>query len=241
MKKHTTIFFLSLACILLSNSAFAFRLEPMMANFSPEGEGATKIFRIENESKETIAVKIQAFTRQIDDKGKETQTPSKDFKIYPDQVSLSGSDSRAIRVMYIGPKGLEQESSYRIVASQLPVSFKEEGKRTGIKFLFQFIASVYVTSDKFYPKIEVESVTRIDKDNLKLKVINKGQKHTLLKNVKIEMKDTTGKSIVLGEDLIKNWDGENILSGSRRTFKLKSTADYDLVKDKPKIDIKDEN
>lgn len=239
--KHTMFFSLSLIFIIFSINASAFRLEPMVANFAPEGPGATQIFRIENEGKDSIAVKIQAFTRQIDDKGKETQLPSRDFKIFPDQISLSGSDSRAIRVMYIGPKGLEQESSYRIVASQLPVAFKDEGKKTGIKFLFQFIASVYVTSDKFYPKIEVESLTRIDAENLKLKIINKGQKHTLLKNVKIELKDTAGKTLVLGNEIIKNWDAENILSGTRRTFKLKSSSTFDLVKDKPKIDIRDEN
>lgn len=240
MKKHNTISGFFLICILLSFNAHAFRLEPMMANFTPDGDGATKIFRIENEAKETIAVKIQAFTRQIDDKGKETKVESKDFKIYPDQISLAGSDSRAIRVLYIGPKTLEQESAYRIVATQLPVAFKEDVKKTGIKFLFQFVASVYVTSDKFFPKIEVESITRMDKDNLKIKIINKGQKHALLKNVKVEVKDNNGKVLVLGNNIIKDWDAENILSGSRRTFKVKSLMNFDIDKNKPKIEIKDE-
>lgn len=240
MRMYTTTLSIVFSGILFSMNSFGFVLEPMVASFAPDGEGATKIFRVENETKETIAVKIQAFTRQIDDKGKENQVPSKDFKIYPDQISLTGSDSRAIRVMYIGPKGLDQESSYRIVATQLPVAFKGESKKTGIKFLFQFVASVYVGSDKFYPKIEVESITRSDSENLKIKIINRGQKHTLLKYVKVELKDSAGKTLILNSDLIKTWDAENILSGTRRTFKVKSPLNFDIEKNRPRVEIKDE-
>jgi fimbrial chaperone protein len=230
------------AFLLMFGFAFkaeAFRLEPMVANFTATGDGTSKIFRVENEAKEKIAVKIEAFARQIDDKGKETLTPSKDFKIYPEQVSLNGSDSRAVRVVYLGPKDIEQEQSYRIVASQLPVSFKEEKKQTGIKFLFQFVASVYVTNDNYYPKLVVEPLKRLDKDTLRISVANKGQKHVVLKNARIEMKDNGGKAVVLSE-LIKEWDGENVLSGHRRVFKVKTTSDFDLAKNPPKVEIKDE-
>lgn len=225
---------------LVSVSVEAFRFEPMMADFTPEGQGSVKIFRVENEAKEPVAIKIEAFTREIDDKGKETQVPSKDFKIFPDQISLAASDSRAIRVMYIGPKSLEKETAYRIVASQLPVEFKEGKKKTGIKFLFQFLASVYVTSEKFYPKIEVESISRIDNENIKMKIVNKGQKHTLMKYVKIEIKDTDGKSLRMSNEVLKNWDSENILSGTRRTFIIKTPLNFDVNKYKPKVEINDE-
>ena len=240
MKKNhqlTSVIFLFLAAF--SFRAEAFRLEPMVANFTPDGEGSTKIFRVENEGKDKIAVKVQAYTRQIDDKGKETLVESKDFKIYPEQMSLSASDSRAVRVIYLGTKTIDQEVSYRIIASQLPVSFKEESKQTGIKFLFQFVASVYVTSDKYFPKVVIESITR-DKDQLRIKVINKGQKHVVLKNVKVVLKDNDGKNVDLGADLIKSWDGENLLSGTRRTFKVKTPLNFDLTKNPPKIEIKEE-
>jgi fimbrial chaperone protein len=240
MKNHSFLFILILLALVLPFKAEAFRLEPMVVNFTPDGAGSSKIFRIENEAKEKIAVKVEAFTREIDDKGKEKMVPSKDFKIYPDQISLNGSDSRAIRVVYLGPKDLEKEVAYRIVASQLPVAFDEVKKQTGIKFLFQFVASVYVTDANYYPKIVVEPIKRLDKDTLRISVANKGQRHTLLKNVKIEMKDNAGKTVML-RDLVKDWDGENVLSGNRRVFKVKSTSDFDLAKNPPKVEIKDEN
>lgn len=239
MKNHSLVFVILLV-LGLQFKAQAFRLEPMVANFTPAGEGATRIFRVENEGKEKIAVKIEAFTRSIDDKGKETTVPTKDFKIYPDQMSLNGSDSRAVRIVYLGPKDMEQEVAYRIVATQLPVSFKEDKKQTGIKFLFQFVASVYVTNENYYPKIEIEPLKRLDKDTLRLSVVNKGQRHVVLKNVKVELKDNAGKPVVLS-DIVKTWDGENVLSGRRRVFKVKTASDFDLAKNPPKVEIKDEN
>ena len=107
---------------------------------------------------------------EFDDKGKETTVESKDFKIYPDQMTLEPSDSRAVRVVYLGVKDIEKESSYRIIATQLPVDFKADAKKNGIKFLFQFVASAYVTNDKYYPKVLVESITK-EKDNLKINFI----------------------------------------------------------------------
>lgn len=240
MKKYSAKAFLFFVTLIMVIKASAFRLEPMVANFTVGGDGASKIFRVENEGKERIAVKIYAVLRQIDENGKESLVETKDFKIYPEQVSLAASDSRAVRVVYIGPKDIEQEVAYRIVAAQLPVAFKDEGKKSGVKFLYEFKASVYATNEKYIPKIEVESITRIDKDQIKVKIINKGQKHTLLKFVKIELKDTSGKTLKLDGNLIKNWDGENILSGTRRTFILKSAVNFDLQKNPPQIEVQDE-
>ena len=240
MKKRNLVSTIFTFLLILSVKAFAFRLEPMVADFAPSGSGAIKTFRVDNDGKEKLGVKIQAFVRQIDENGKETMVESKDFKIYPDQLSLSASDSRAVRVTYTGPQNIDQERAYRIVASQLPVSFKEESQKTGIKFLYQYVASAYVTSEKFYPKIEVESITKVDKDNIKIKIINKGQKHTLLNFVDIELQDTNGKRIKLDSKFVNKWEGENILSGTRRTFKVKSQLNFDINKAPPKIEIMEE-
>ena len=239
MMKSKLIYILMCAVLLGSFQAKAFRLDPMTADFTAEGEGSTKIFRVENEGKDRIAVKIQAFVRQIDEKGKEKLTPTTDFKIFPEQISLAASDSRAVRVVYVGKKEHDRELAYRIVASQLPVTFKEDTKKTGINFLFQFVASAYVTNDKFYPKIEVESVTHTDKDTLKVKIINKGQKHVLLKNVSAELTDANGKPFKMNSENISTWDSENILPGTRRILTVKSASQFDIIKNKPKIEIRD--
>lgn len=231
-----TFFFL----FLISAQVYAFKLEPMMVEYTPQGAGSTKNFRIENEGKEKVAVKMEAFIRQIDTNGKEKRVKTDHFKIYPEQLSLLPSDSRAVRVTYQGPKELVNESAYRIVATQLPVSFKNRVKKTGVNFLFKFIASVYVTSDTFIPKLEVESLKRVNAQRVKIKLKNKGQKHRQLKGVKVILKDKSGKSFTLNESVIKDWDAGNILAGGQRTFSFKSNLQFDLKKNGAVIEIKDE-
>ena len=234
------------SCVLLTSLLFtsfnanAFRLEPMLAEFTPTGSSATKVFRVENESNEKVAVKLKMTTRVIDENGKEENVDSSDFKIYPEQVSLDPSDSRAIRVVYIGKKQIDMEQNYRLFASQLPVSFKNEKPKTGVKFLYQFVASVYVTSDKYSPKVEVESFERIDKNTAKISLVNKGQRHVLLKGVKVELFDGNNKTFRVGPENSEDWDSINILSGSRRIVKVKTDKDFDLAKNPAKVVIENE-
>lgn len=166
--------------------------------------------------------------------------PTDHFKIYPEQLSLLPSDSRAVRVTYLGPKDLASESAYRIVATQLPVSFKNRVKKTGVNFLFKFIASVYVTSENFIPKLEVESIKRIKTGHVKIKIKNKGQKHRQLKGVKIVLKDKAGQTLALNESIIKDWNAGNILAGGQRAYSFKSNLQFDLKKNGAVIEIKDE-
>lgn len=226
--------------IMMSAYGYAFKLEPMLIEFSPHGPGSTKNFRIENESKEKVAVKVEAFFRKIDTNGKENRVPTDHFKIYPEQLSLLPSDSRAVRVTYQGPKELASEAAYRIVATQLPVSFKNRVKKTGVNFLFKFIASVYVTADNFIPKLEVESIKKFKQGYAKIKIKNKGQKHRQLKGVKIILKDKVGKMLALNESVIKDWDAGNILAGGQRTYSFKSNLQFDFKKHGAVIVINDE-
>ena len=224
----------------ICTSGYAFKLEPMVVDYSPLGPESSKNFRIENESKEKVAVKVEAFKRIIDANGREKRVPTDHFKIYPEQLSLMPSDSRAVRVTYQGPKELTTESAYRIVATQLPVSFKNRTKKTGVNFLFKFIASVYVTSDTFVPKLEVESIKRVNSEKVKINLKNTGRKHRQLNGVKVILKDKTGQTLALNESLIKNWNSGNVLAGGQRTFNFKSSLQFDLKKNGAVIEIKDE-
>jgi fimbrial chaperone protein len=226
--------------LIVSVNALAFKLEPMVVDFAPHGPNSTKNFRIDNESKEKVAVKIEAFIRKLDANGKEERVPTDHFKIFPEQLSLLPSDSRAIRVTYQGAKELTSESAYRIVATQLPVTFKNKVKKTGVKFLFKFIASVYVTSNEFIPKLEVESLKRINAERVKIKLKNSGQRHRQLKGVKVILKDKSGRSLALNESVIKDWDAGNILAGGQRAYSFKSDLKFDLKKNGAVIEIKDE-
>lgn len=226
--------------ITISIKAYAFKFEPMVVDFKPEGSGSSQVFRVENENKDHVAVKIEAFFRKIDSNGVETRVPTDHFKIFPSQLSLKGKDSRAVRITYQGPKKLSGEVAYRIVASQLPVDFEKKVKQSGVQFVFRFMASAYVTSNNFIPQLQVESVKKIDAKKTQVNLANVGQKHRQLKGVKVILKDTSGKTLALNESIIKNWNAENILAGGTRQFVFENNSKLDLQKNGASIEIKDE-
>lgn len=211
----------------------------MVVDFKPEGPGSSQVFKVENDNKDHVAVKIEAFIRQIDRNGIETRIPTDHFKIFPSQLSLKGKDSRSVRITYQGPKQLNGEVAYRIVASQLPVDFEKKIKQSGVQFIFRFMASVYVTTDAFIPQLQVESVNKIDSKKSQVVLTNKGQKHRQLKGVNVVLKDTSGKSVSLNESVIKNWNAENILAGETRQF-IFNNNQLDFQKNGSSIEIKDE-
>lgn len=224
----------------LSIPALAFKFEPMVINFKPEGKGSSQVFRVENENKDHVAVKIEAFMRYIDKDGFETRVPSDHFKIFPSQLSLKGKDSRAVRITYQGPKPITGEVAYRIVASQLPVDFAKKVKQSGVQFIFRFMASAYVTSDAFIPQLQVESVRNIDSKKTQVNLTNLGKRHRQLKGVKVILKDKSGKKLALNEAVIKDWDAQNILAGGSRQFIFNNNSQLVLQKNDSEIEIKDE-
>lgn len=233
-----TLIFLFLILI-ISIPAQAFKFEPMVADFKPEGAGSSHVFRVENENKDHVAVKIEAYIRQIDKDGNETRVPTDHFKIFPSQLSLKGKDSRAVRITYQGPKQLTGEMAYRIVASQLPVDFQKKVKQSGVQFIFRFMASAYVTSDAFIPQLQVESVKQIDSKKTQIELSNIGKKHRQLKGVKVILKDKSGKTLALNESIVKNWDAQNILAGGTRQFTFDNNSKLVFQKNDSKIEITD--
>ncbi|AGH96180.1 fimbria/pilus periplasmic chaperone [Pseudobdellovibrio exovorus] len=238
MYKHI-LAVISLVSVLSPVTTWAFRLDPMVVDFQPTGTHAAKTIRVDNEAQEKIAVKIQMYRRIVDDKGIETREPTQDFKVFPTQFSLNSKDSRVIRVVYSGPKEIDREQSYRLVATQLPVDFKEETRQSGVKFLFEFVASVYVNQSKFFPQIEVESITAPANGQVQMTIANTGTRHRLLRGVSIKLQDTQGRHIVVDENLVKDWNGENLLSGGRRTYTFKSASQFDLKARPAQIEMKD--
>lgn len=226
--------------MMLSLQAFGFRLEPMVADFSPKSEGTSKVFRVENNGQDRIAIQLKMTTRLVDSTGKETREPTQDFTIYPDQISLGPNDARNIRVTYKGPKDIKSERAYRLVASQLPVDFKAVPNQNQLNFLFQYVASVYFKPEGSYPKIEVSKIEIADSKKLKVSLTNTGTAHRLLKDVKVTILNSEGKPIALQESSFKNWAGENLLAGASRDLEIE-TVDRVAKQAKLKAEVQIQN
>lgn len=211
------------ATLLSSFPAWSFRLDPMVVELQPTGAKSSHSFRVENNGQERIAVQLKMTSRMTDENGKETRLDSSDFTIYPEQISLSPNDMRTVRVTYNGPKEVTSEKAYRLIASQLPVNFQKETKPTQLNFLFQYIASVYVTPKGAAAQIQVKDIKVTDKNKIEFKIENTGTAHRLLKGVQVQFYDKNNL-IAIDQNFFKTIANENILAGSSRKLTVDTTS-----------------
>ena len=208
--------------LLLALPASAFRLDPMVVEFTPSGAGSSKVFKVENNGQDRIAVQLKTTTREVSPSGQETRNPSTEFSIFPDQISLGPNDTRNIRVTYNGSKDVASERSFRLIATQLPVDFKGEKKQAQLNFLFQYVASLYVTPPQALAKLEVQKIEATGAKKLKISLANIGSAHRLLKDVKLKLTTESGEPVAIQEASFKDWPGENLLAGSKRDYELET-------------------
>src|SRR5690606_11861060 len=119
--KILVLSFFSLNCL-------AFRMSPMVVQFSPEASKATQVLTLENSTSGKVPVQVEGFTRDLDSHGEEIRTKTEDFIIYPGQLVLLPGEKRNVRVTWAGSLTDGKEQSYRIIASQLPVDFPSKKK-----------------------------------------------------------------------------------------------------------------
>lgn len=97
----------------------------MTAEFDAKGRGATQTFQVDNNGDTEVALEVEALTRKIDLESKETREKTKDFMIYPLQLTVKPGEKKNIRVTYVGAE-LEKEQPFRLVVRQLPVNLEKE-------------------------------------------------------------------------------------------------------------------
>ena len=160
--------------------------------------------------------------RVIDREGKETRPETKGFLIYPEQVSLEPGEKRSVRVSWMGEAKLAQEGAFRFIATQLPIDFKNsegrDARNVKLKFLIEYVASLYLVPSGAKAKMKVVSST-VNKKTLELLLRNEGTAHQLLEHLNIRLK-TGGKSISLSAKVLENARTENILPQSERLLKI---------------------
>lgn len=217
MKKYLLMTLLGLVSI----SASAFQLSPMVIHFSPEGSKKTQVLTLENSSNEKVPLQIEAFTRTTDTKGDEVRKPTSDFVIYPEQVVLLPGEKRNVRLTWGGQLEGSQEKAYRIVATQVPVNFKEknaQSKKAGVSlnFLLQYVASAYVVPEGARPNVKIKSVKLIDDKKIELSLKNEGSAHSVLRVKELVLLD--GKKKLIQLSTVKEIESSNLLAGTEKSF-----------------------
>lgn len=196
--------------------AFAFKLSPMVITFSPTGKGKTQVLTVENTGTEKVPLQLEAFTRSVNSKGEEVRAKTEDFNIFPEQLVLLPNEKRNIRITWMNSLTDKIEKSYRIVATQLPIEFKEKNSESSsagvnLNFLLQYVASAYVKPEGANPSVKLKSYKQLDPTKIRLKIKNEGTAHQLLKTKNLDIL-LTDKSVIQIKDN-EAIDSLNLLAG----------------------------
>ena len=218
---YKKIAFAALSAVLIPALAHAFRLSPMVVQFAPHGNKATQVLLLENQGSEKVPVQIEVFARSTDAKGEEVRTKTDDFVVYPEQVVLLPGEKRNVRVTWSAALKGADEQAYRIVASQLPVKFKEknsapQNKNVNLNFLLQYVASAYVVPEGAKAQVRVKEVKRIDAKKVSLLLANEGTAHKVLRAKNLSF--YSGDKLLLEMVTVKEFENVNLLPKSQKTL-----------------------
>jgi fimbrial chaperone protein len=213
-----------LLSFLAAPHAAALRLTPFVAEMAPSGEGATQLFRVLNETDETVAIQLSTWRRSLDREGAESRVDAEDeFSVYPPQFVLGPRETRSVRVQFLGPSAPTQELAYRLIAEQLPVDLDKTPRRGArMRLLLKYEGALYIVPPGAKPDLRLASAqpaTGADgKRRLELVFANRGSKHALLQDIALELADAGGRRVRLDLDTLEGVGGENVLAGAERRF-----------------------
>jgi len=209
--------------ILTSNSAHAFKFSPMQTKFTPYGNESNKLFYVENDSDQRVAVQMSLENYDMDENGTEINSTTDEFVIYPEQIILEPKTKRGVRVQWVGAQDLAIEKTYRIIAEQLPVDLdKNANQISGVKFLINYRGLIYVTPPGSNPDIKL--TFKFDDKNNSLELIceNKGEKSVRLHDMTLSLiyENGTISKLSTRNSQIESISKELILANHKRRFQI---------------------
>jgi len=201
---------------------FSFTLEPMSSTVSDTGTGTVATFRIANEGKERVAIRISVLTREVSEDGKETNLSTGDrFLVFPSRFIVEPGAQRALKIQWRGGPVGEGELPFRVIAEQVPVEFeKREG--SGITLLFRYVGALYVRPSGAKPAdIRMASVSGVKQEGfhgLEVLVENRGGAHSILVDPVLEIETLPGSFTRITGEALEGMEGQNVLNGTVRRF-----------------------
>src|SRR5690606_3040109 len=107
---------------------WSFSFSPMSQSIELGEKQKGTQFMITNDGEEKLAIELTVRERRMDPHGKETLPETKEITIFPPQMIIPPKEKRTVRVNWSGPKDIETERSFRVIAEQLPLKVDEKTK-----------------------------------------------------------------------------------------------------------------
>jgi fimbrial chaperone protein len=222
MKPNGRVLIFSIFFLFIVFSASAFSISPMSTSITPTAPGNLATFKVENESTSPIAVVIRIVTRSLDQNGVEkNEAITKDFVVFPARVVIQPNSSQNVKVQWKGPSTLPAELSFRVIAEQVPVDFTRD-QTSGVKVLFRYLASLYVSPAGIIAKPVLENVTggvANGTPGLLVRLRNDGTRHGLLFTTVLRIKlPGQNQQLEFSGKLMESIEGMNLLAKTSRIF-----------------------
>ena len=221
-----------LIAVLVTAQAWGLNLEPLSMRFTPSGRDSIRTFRVTNTQDESIAVRIQMTSRELQSNGEEFRRPADtEFMVFPNRLFLQPGQTQAVRVQWRGPASLEREQAYRIIVEQVAVEQDrptDEATSGGVSlaFMYRYVGAVYISPPNARPNIVLSSARTagsngsvVEASVLALEFENTGSGHTVLREPAIVIRGETlaGESVryELTAERLQTLAGTNFLAGAR--------------------------
>jgi fimbrial chaperone protein len=219
-----------LACVFFAAASvpvLPFTFEPIYASLAPSGGGAIGTFRVKNDGAARIAVKMSVLTRSSDSEGKEINGEADSlFTIFPTRLVVDPGAVKTVKVQWKGNAKPDRELCFRLIAEQVPVDF-DNPTSSGIKIMFRYIASLYVTPQGALYSLKTKAEGGTDAEGRTgffVEVSNTGTRHVVASESTLELipTDSSAKTVRFEPSNIGALNGANYLPDSSRRFFLPS-------------------
>jgi len=197
MKKLISLFFISAGIVLLAGASFAadFNVSPIKVYF--KGIVKTSAITIKNNSADAISLQVSLVSWDQDENGEDHYAPTQDVIAFPKIFKLKKEEEQLIRIGLRTVPG-KREKTYRIYVKEIPQPQVKPEDGTMLRTLMRLGIPIFVEPVKKITSAEIKGVS-LEKGRLRFAVSNTGNRHFIMRSVKIVGKDATGKNVFARE------------------------------------------
>lgn len=176
-----------------------------------EDNQKTQTLTLRNESDEPVTLQFEAMEWSQDREGQDLYVPTKTIVMFPKIVTIKAGAEQLIRLGYQGPPAINQERTYRVYLTELPIA--KPGEAT-LKMAMRLGVPVFITPAKGKPALEIVQ-TSVEQHVIHLQVKNPSPRHGYVKTMQVVGRDASGAEVFTTDAT-----GWYVLSGMQRTFPI---------------------
>jgi fimbrial chaperone protein len=170
-----------------------FSINPIRIFF--EGGKKTDMLTVKNESAKKVALQISAVAWTQDEKADNVYLPTEDILFFPKLVEIPPGEEKIIRIGTRVSRG-DTEKTYRLFLEEISDNNKME--TTSVRMLMKVGVPVFISPLKSAASAVIGKM-ELSKGSLRVNVKNEGNIHFIMKSMKLEGRDDSGKEIYTAE------------------------------------------